>query len=104
MDAIARIRDFALKPAGGGGSEPVRYGVASSAPSFDSPGRPNEQEMCRVVRPYRFVVRVDADALREGKAAIKLFRFDNRSCPVGTFASFRDLMDWLTQESLSGAG
>ena len=51
--------------------------------------------MGRIVRPYGFVIRIDADALREKRPALKLLRFNDRSNPVGVFESFAALMQWL---------
>jgi hypothetical protein len=113
MDAIDRICDFAT----GTGSAPsgrVRQGIATLAHSFDRARtaatrvrQPNtaasnsasrelsELDMGGIVRPYGFVVRIDADAVRDKKPALKLLRFNDRSNPVGIFESFAALMEWL---------
>jgi hypothetical protein len=117
LNAIGRIRDFALTGAETQ-SLAARRGVATRATSFDSsrsptkgrrlrpiaatkPSRddPGEQEMCRIVRPYGFVVRIDATALQANKASVKLFRFADRRYPAGTFIGFAELMKWLTRQA-----
>jgi hypothetical protein len=55
--------------------------------------------MCEAARPYGFVVRIDADARRENKPSVKLFRFDDRANPAGTFADFASTIDWLVRQS-----
>jgi hypothetical protein len=115
MDAIDRIRDFALAPADRDRS--LAQGVPSLATSFHRsrkhPGRkrlrrvaatprrdePSEEEMCRLVRPYGFVVRIDATALIEDRPFLKLYRFADRCHPAGTFAGFSELMQWLTEQT-----
>ena len=112
MNAIDRIRDFAI----GGGvtpASPVSQGIPTLARSFggsrtarlpsrranttqlyDS-GEPSEQDMGRVVRPYGFIVRIDADAARRQRPALKLLRLSDRSQPVGVSETFASLMAWL---------
>ena len=119
-DPIERIREFALTPAGKQ-SVTVRQGIPSAAAAFDasrkssaklSRGRvtstgtgtgtgfdaePSVLEMCRLVRPYGFVVRIDGDARSQSRPRLKLLRLDDRSKPVRTFESFSEAMQWLVQ-------
>ena len=60
---------------------------------------PSDEEMCRLVRPYGFVVRIDATALIEDRPFLKLYRFADRCHPAGTFAGFSELMQWLTEQT-----
>jgi len=117
MDAIDRICDFATGT-GRASPDPVGPGIATLARSFErsraattrvrqasvatahsGSGELSEQDMGGIVRPYGFVVRIDADAMRNKKPALKLLRFGDRSHPVGVFESFAALMTWLQARS-----
>jgi hypothetical protein len=112
VNAIGRIRDFALAGTDGP-PRSLGQGVATLATSFDSsraprlkrrpPAReaqnaladPSEQEMCRLVRPHGFVVRIDYQAGQPNERTLKLFRFADRRVPAATFTNFTDLVEWL---------
>ena len=98
MDAIDRIRDFAQTPASTAPTFQPRQ-RRPQVPSAPAEDEPSVHEMCRLVRPYGFVVRVDATARIARRPALKLLRFTNRSRPAGTFAHFADLMAWLMRQA-----